>query len=266
MELKIKAVTDTGHAREHNEDRILVGDEILREGSRDITVNLRDKSIYLVAIADGMGGHNAGEVASETVLELMRERIKSLKLELTETELAKKIEEWAQEIHSRILEEGNRLPERKGMGTTLVAALFYGNFAYYLNVGDSRLYRLRDGYLVQVSKDHSLRELTGNGNIPSNVILNSFGGGDKVFIDFAPVSKRLFDGDMLLLCSDGLSDMLLDEEIEKFLNTCDDPLFALLSEANSRGGKDNISVVLIQIASCAEFPRFPMVWQRDMAR
>jgi len=249
VELKIKAATDTGYARKHNEDRILLGSDILREGNKDITVILEDNPIYLVAIADGMGGHNAGEVASEMVLELMREKIKSLELGLTENELAKRIEEWAQETHSRILEEGKRLPERKGMGTTLVGALFYDEFAYYINVGDSRLYRLRDGYLVQVSKDHSLRELTGNRNIPSNVILNSFGGGDKVFIDFAPVSKRLFNGDTLLLCSDGLSDILTDEEIEKFLNTSEDPLLALLSAANNRGGNDNISVVLIQITS-----------------
>jgi serine/threonine protein phosphatase PrpC len=249
MELKIRARTDTGCVREHNEDRILVGDEIVREGDKEITVNLEDNPIYFVAIADGMGGHNAGEVASETVLEQMREKIKCLELGLTENKLARRIREWAQEIHFRILEEGNRLPERKGMGTTLVGILFYGNLAYCLNVGDSRLYRLRDGYLVQVSRDHSLRELTGNANIPSNVVLNSFGGGDKVSVDLAPVSKRLFDDDILLLCSDGLSDMVLEEEIEKIMNGCDDALFALLSEAKNRGGNDNISLVVIQIVS-----------------
>ncbi|MEW6608049.1 MAG: protein phosphatase 2C domain-containing protein [bacterium] len=247
MELRIKAVTDTGCVRDHNEDRILIGDEILREGDKEIEINLNDNPKYFVAIADGMGGHNAGEVASEMVLELMREKINSFESGLTENELSKKIKDWTYEIHSHILEEGNRSPERKGMGTTLVGILCYENSAYYLNVGDSRLYRLRDECLVQISKDHSLRELTGDNNLPSNIILNSFGGGDKVFVDFAPVSKRIFEGDILLLCSDGLSDMLTDDEIEMILNSGEDSVNKLLTEAKNKGGEDNISIISITI-------------------
>lgn len=194
MKLRIKAVTDTGRVRDHNEDTILVGDDILREGSMDITVNLEHGSRYFAAIADGMGGHSAGEVASKMVLELMHERMEHLELGLADDELARRIEEWAQETHSRILQEGNRVPERKSMSTTLVGVLFYNASAYYFNVGDSRLYRLRDGYLAQMTRDHSLRQFTGDARVPSHLIVNSFGGGDKVFVDFARVSKNLFDG------------------------------------------------------------------------
>lgn len=252
MRLHIQAITDTGRVREHNEDRFLLGDDILGEGSQEVKVTLQNTTPYLVAVADGMGGHNAGEVASEMVLLLMREKIRSLRPGLTDNELASAVESWAVEVHSRVLEEGERLPERKGMGTTLVGVLFYNSLAYYLNAGDSRLYRLRDGYLAQITRDHSLRELAGRDHAPSNIIVNSFGGGADVFIDFAPVSKTLFDGDVLLLCSDGLSDMLGDDEIETIMNTSEEPLLALAAEANNRGGKDNISVVIIRIASMAE--------------
>ena len=249
MELRIKAATDTGRVRGRNEDLILIGDSILRERSTDVTVTLDNSSRYLLAIADGMGGHNAGEVASEMVLDLMRQRMKSLGQGFTEHELAEEVQKWVQEIHCRILEEGNHVPERKGMGTTLVGVMFYDSLGYSLNIGDSRLYRLRDGYLARMTKDHSLRELTGYEEAPSNVIVNSFGGSNEVFVDFAPVGKQLFDGDVLLLCSDGLSDMLSDDEIEGILNCSDDPLSALLQEANNRGGEDNVSTITIQVAT-----------------
>ena len=247
MELKITVGTETGRVRGHNEDAILLGHHIIREGTKDITVKLENSPGYLVAIADGMGGHNAGEVASVMVLELMRDKMKSLCRRLTENELAQEIEERAQEIQSCILEEGCRFPERKGMGTTLVGVLFYNSLAYYINAGDSRLYRFRDGCLAQITRDHSLREVTGDDAIPSNIIVNSFGGSDGVFIDFGPVSKKLFGGDILLLCSDGLSDMLPGDAIERIMTNCEDPLSMLLEEANNRGGTDNISAVLVQI-------------------
>ena len=259
MELHIQALTDTGRVRDHNEDRVLLGDNILDEGSQGVEVTLRHTTPYLVAIADGMGGHNAGEVASEMVLILMSQRLRSLEPGLTDNELAKAVESWAIEVHSRVLEEGERLPERKGMGTTLVGVLFYNGLAYYLNAGDSRLYRLRDGYLAQITRDHSLRELAGHDNAPSNIIVNSFGGGAEIFVDFAPVGKKLFDGDVLLLCSDGLSDMLGDDEIEGIMNTSETPVSALAAEANNRGGKDNISVLIIRIASIAEFSQLQLL-------
>lgn len=249
MQLKIWAISDKGCVREHNEDMVLIGEDIFRDDKRELTVDLSlAKKIFFVAIADGMGGHNAGEVASEIVLRKMAEKINTLEENLTENELRSKISEWAEEIHNFILDEGNKDIAKNGMGSTLIGVLFYNNFAYYVNVGDSRLYRFRDGNLMQISKDHSLREATGDKNIASNIIINSFGGGEKIFVDFAPVGGKILNGDVLLLCSDGLSDMVSDDEIEKILNNEKEGVIEkLLDGAKKKGGEDNISMVLIDI-------------------
>jgi len=248
MQLKIYVVCDRGCVREHNEDTILIGNKIFRDGKMELAVNLNKNKKFFVAIADGLGGHNAGEVASEIVLRKMAETIEILEFNLSEKELFDKISEQAKETHAYILEEGNRDPNKKGMGSTLISLLLYNNKVYYLNVGDSRLYRFRNGNLRQISKDHSLSEVTSNLNIPSNIIINSFGGGEKIFIDFAPAGGKMFSDDIFLLCSDGLSDMLTDDEIEHILNTeKGNPVGKFLTEANNKGGKDNISIMLLNI-------------------
>lgn len=234
--------------REHNEDMVLIGEDIFRDDKRELTIDIDDSQIFFIAVADGMGGHNAGEVASELVLKRMAEKVETIEKGLTEKELAEKFSIWAREIHSFIIEEGNKDPSKKGMGSTLIGVLFYGGKVYYINVGDSRLYRFRRGNLVQISKDHSLREALRSKDVPSNIILNSFGGGEKIFIDFHPVGGVVLSNDMLVLCSDGLSDMLSDDEIEEILsNEKENIVNKLVDEAKKRGGEDNISVVLIHI-------------------
>lgn len=246
MKLKISAISDKGCVREHNEDMVLIGDDMFRDDKREVVVELQDKTKFFVAVADGLGGHNAGEVASEIVLQKISEKIKTLEDGLTEKDIAEKISHWAREIHSYILNEGNKDISKKGMGSTLIGVLFYNNVAYYMNVGDSRLYRYRRGNLMQISRDHSLRELTGDEKVPSNIILNSFGGGEKIFVDCAPVGGKILNGDILLLCSDGLSNMVSDDEIEELLSD-EKAIDKLLAKAKDRGGEDNISIVLIYI-------------------
>ena len=249
MKLNIIAVSDKGCVRAHNEDMILIGNDILRDGRKEILIDLNNENKkFFVAVADGMGGHNAGEVASEMVLRKMNEKINGLEMNLTEKDLSSKISEWVKEIHSDILKEGNKDINKKGMGSTLIGALFYNNKIYYLNVGDSRIYRLRNGYLMQISKDHSLREITGNKDIASNIITNSFGGGEKIFIDFAPVGSKIFNDDVLLLCSDGLSNELSDDEIEEILGNKENTVDVLLNKAKSKGGNDNISIILLYLS------------------
>ncbi len=131
---------------------------------------------YLIALADGMGGHNAGEIAAEMVLKLMAREVYTVPAGLSEAALVEQIRSWAQKVHAQILEESQRNPDWAGMGTTLVAVLFYGGRAWYFSAGDSRLYRLRDGCLAQVSQDHSVKAVTG---VPSHRLLNSFGGGRR---------------------------------------------------------------------------------------
>ncbi len=248
MKLKILAISDKGCVREHNEDMVLIGDNIFRDDRKELIVDLKDKPIFFVAIADGMGGHNAGEIASELVLTEMAKRIRTIEEGLSEKELADKFSIWAKEIHSFILEEGNKDDNKKGMGSTLVGILFYEGRVYYINVGDSRLYRLRRGNLIQISKDHSLQAVIRSEEVPSNIILNSFGGGKGIFIDFYPAGGVVLNDDILLLCSDGLSDMLTDDEIESILNNeKENVIDKLLEEAKKKGGEDNISIVLIHI-------------------
>jgi len=249
MKITIAAVSDRGCVRESNEDMLLVGKDIFRDDCREVAVDLNgENKKFFVAVADGMGGHNAGEVASEIVLRKMNERINDLEMNLTEEELSTRVSEWVQEIHWNILKEGNSDNNRKGMGTTLIGVLFYNNRIYYLNVGDSRLYRWRNGYLMQISQDHSLNEMIQNEDIASNIIINSFGGDENVFVDFAPVGGKIFDNDILLLCSDGLSDELRDEEMEKMLLNNEDAIDMLLNKAKSKGGKDNISIILVYLS------------------
>jgi protein phosphatase len=248
MKLEISAISDKGCVREHNEDMVLIGEDIFRDNSRQLVIDLNNNQKLFIAVADGMGGHNAGEIASEIVLQKMISKINLLEANLSEKELSERISEWAKEIHYYILDEGNKDLNKKGMGSTLIGVLFYNDKAYYINVGDSRLYRFRNGNLMQISKDHSLREVTGNKNIPSYIILSSFGGGEKISVDFAPVGGKIIDGDCLLLCSDGLSDMLPDSEIEDILNNeKENQIMRLLTETKNKGGKDNITIALIHI-------------------
>ena len=249
MQLKIVAISDKGYVRGHNEDMILIGNDVFRDGRKETLIDLNDENkIFFIAVADGMGGHNAGEVASEMVLRKIREKISGLETDLTGKDLSMKISEWVKEIHSDILNEGNRDINKKGMGSTLIGALFYNNKIYYLNVGDSRLYRLRNGYLMQISKDHSLREITGNKDIASNIITNSFGGGEKIFVDFSFAGSKIFNDDAFLLCSDGLSDELNDEEIEETWGNKKNIVDELLKKAKNKGGKDNISIILVYLS------------------
>ncbi len=241
-------MSDKGCVRENNEDMAVIGDDIFRDNSRKIEIDLAKNQKLFIAIADGMGGHNAGEVASRMALEKMAGKLASLEENLDEGQITEKIKDWVKEIHQEIINEGIKDINKRGMGSTLIGVLFYEGKVYYLNIGDSRLYRYRRGNLIQISKDHSLREATGDKNVAANVILNSLGGRERIFVDFAPVGGKILDGDLLLLCSDGLSDMLTDDEIEDILNNeKENPVSKLLDEAKNGGGKDNITIVLIQI-------------------
>jgi protein phosphatase len=198
-----------------------------------------------------MGGANAGEVASQMVLEMVREGIYGLSTGLDDETLKAGITSLCLETHQKVLHDGIDDPTKRGMGTTLVGLLYYEGRLMLINAGDSRLYRFRTGTLMQVSRDHSLRELSGNIGVPSNVIVNSFGGGNNFYVDVVPAGKKVLDGDIFLLCSDGISDILNDDEIEEVLSGegFED---ALLEAAKKKGGKDNISYVLVEVSGAEE--------------
>lgn len=248
MQKKITAISDKGCVRENNEDMVLVGRKLLRDDRLQGSIEPgEENSIYVVAVADGMGGANAGEVASQMVLEMFRERIYRLSSGLDDAALKDVISSLCQTIHQKILQEGMSDPEKWGMGTTLIGLLYYEGRLMAINAGDSRMYRYRNGILKQISRDHSLRELSGNSESPSSVIVNSFGGGNTFYVDVELAGNKVLGGDIFLLCSDGVSDMLSDEEIEtvlageRFEN-------ALLDATKDKGGEDNISYVLVEVS------------------
>lgn len=232
--------TDTGRVRKMNQDAVYVS-----AGQVGPLPNL-----FLVA--DGMGGHKAGDFASRFVVETMVQSVEELKGTSPVVIMRKAIAQ----TNAMLYEEARANPDREGMGSTLVAATVDKNTMYVANVGDSRLYLLREN-LYQITRDHSLvEEMVSLGkmernsesyNSRKNIITRAVGIGWSVEADFFEVA--LEKGDCILMCSDGLTNMVEDEGISRILKTTD-TLEAktgnLITKANENGGKDNIAVILVE--------------------
>lgn len=230
--------THTGKIRENNEDSLLL------------------VSPYLFAIADGMGGYNAGEIASNLALDKLKAGAEALRDKIG-TGLEKALRQTMQEINRAVYEKARQDKDCEGMGTTLTGICFSGNgTGYVFNVGDSRLYLQRDGKLKQITRDHSVvEEMVERGEItpeeafdhPRKNMLTRGIGIDAV-VEGDVFAVDILYGDRFLLCSDGLSDMLRDAEMEEILRREDTEAAAdaLLQGALDRGGKDNISLILIK--------------------
>ena len=251
MQLEAVGKTDVGLRRAHNEDSYLI---------------VEDQQLYV--IADGMGGHNSGEVASmlavETVAGFFDETQGDddvtwpFRPDRGVTYHANRLTTAVKLANLRIHETAQRAADQRGMGTTFVGIHFYRNDAIIAHVGDSRVYRLRDKKLEQLTEDHSLlndylrtRDLTPEEieNFPrKNVILRALGMKDSVQVDVK--EERHEKGDLYMLCSDGLNGMITDEEIERIMKDHEHDLQAaadaLIHAANDNGGDDNITVVLVR--------------------
>ena len=242
--------TDTGRVREHNEDTIA-----------------SDVDVGLLVLADGMGGYNAGEVASgiavKTITNLVREGLAredlgSLDRATGLTRPSIVLRDAITRANKIIYQTARSQAECEGMGTTVVAALFYDNRISIAHVGDSRLYRQRGSQISQVTMDHSLlQELVDRGFYSpeeaqraanKNYVTRALGVEPQVDVEVQehPVDK----GDIFILCSDGLSDMVEDEDIRLTISTfganLDTVAKQLIQLANENGGRDNVSVVLAQ--------------------
>jgi protein phosphatase len=243
--------TDTGRVREHNEDTIAF-----------------DGDIGLLVLADGMGGYNAGEVASgiavKTIVHLVREAVarEDLRKPDAVTGLSRAsiiLRDAIQRANKIIYQTARTQPQCEGMGTTVVGILFFDNSASVAHVGDSRAYRQRHNSLEQITIDHSLlQELVDRGYYTAeeaqhaankNYVTRALGVEPVVEVEVREHAVQ--KGDVYLLCSDGLSDMLEDDDIELTVNTFGMNLDAvgkhLVQQANDAGGKDNISVVMSQV-------------------
>ena len=246
LKCNVTAASRVGCIRDNNEDMILVGDTFIRDDSLSETYEIDPSKRFLMALADGMGGHNSGEVASSDVLHNLQFFYSDIPSGLCAGDSNEVIYEWLTSMNNILEAKGRVEPALKDMGTTLVALALYENNFYWMNCGDSRLYRFRNGKLEQLSIDHSLSNLLGEKG-HSNVITNCIGGGcDNSYIDIVKCTSDVKVGDMFLLCSDGLSDMVSDRMIENLLNDGADAS-QLCDEAENAGGLDNVSVALITI-------------------
>ena len=251
MALTAFGLTDVGRKRKHNEDAYLL-----------------DSERGLFVVADGMGGHAAGEVASRLTVESIQEFISGTEDDHDNT--------WPFGYNNRYSVDGNRLstaveranekvmravvnrPELKGMGTTVVAALFDEKRATLVHVGDSRAYLYRESELRRLTDDHSWVQEQVNAGILSeeearshplkNVVTRALGGGSHVAVDLLEIP--IGDGDRFLLCSDGLTGMVSDEEITSALASTRTPeqiVRGLVDLANERGGLDNITAIMVEV-------------------
>lgn len=246
MRLKIHAASHTGCVRENNEDMVLVSHTFIRDNNFTDEVEMEGRDRYLAALADGMGGHKSGEVASSDVLHNLDYYFGDIPRGLNVTDYNEAIFEWLNSISSMIDSKGRSETCYHNMGTTLVAFAYYNSRFYWMNCGDSRVYRLHDGCLNQLSTDHSLNNLVGS-NKHTNYITNCIGGGcNTSFIDMVECTEQVEPGDVYLLCSDGLTCMVDDRQIEQLLNEGTDAN-GLCMAAIEAGGDDNVSVCIIKI-------------------
>ena len=257
--LQIVSLTDPGRVRGHNEDCV--------ESRPEIGV---------VVLADGMGGYNAGEVASGMATSSIsaglaeswtRDALKGLDRAAAMTLSQSVIQAQVVRANAAIYAAAQKDPHCAGMGTTLVACLFYDNFLTVAHVGDSRLYRMRNDVLEQVTRDHSLlQEQIDSGLITKedarsshnkNLVTRAVGIDPDVEAEVH--SHDVLVNDIFLLCSDGLNDMIEDEEIQMTLIALRSNLELtaqqLVQAANDAGGRDNISVMLVRIAKSFEVER-----------
>ncbi|HEY5005075.1 MAG TPA: Stp1/IreP family PP2C-type Ser/Thr phosphatase, partial [Ktedonobacteraceae bacterium] len=259
LRLDVAQLTDVGRKRPHNEDNMAY---VI---PKDPQVMARKGALFIVA--DGMGGHAAGEVASEIAVDTVSYSYYQDDSEDVATSLLHAIKRANSLIHQRAAE--NML--RSGMGTTCVAAVLRGNVAHIANVGDSRAYLMRHGHGKQVSQDHSwvaeqvraglLTEDQARSHAQRNVITRCLGTQSEVDVDV--FMEQLEEGDSLILCTDGLSGLVGDDELRVIVDQFvpQESVYHLVERANENGGPDNITAIVIRVQEVGWEPpaaRYPV--------
>lgn len=238
--MKTFSMTDVGKVREMNQDYVYATDKPV------------GKLPNLLVVADGMGGHKAGDFASKYTVEVLEREIRTSAEERPETIIVNAV----QMANRKLIEAAGKDIKLEGMGTTLVVATVINHMLYFANVGDSRLYVINKE-IRQLSKDHSLvEEMVRLGGIneeeakhhpDKNIITRAIGIKARVEADF--FEYRLKNGDVILMCTDGLCNMVDDDEIFQIVHNARDIVEAvenLIKKANEYGGKDNIGVVIAE--------------------
>lgn len=238
--------TDQGRVRAHNEDAVVV-----------------DPECGLLVVADGVGGSSAGEVASHLATETIAARFRRQTVSRSDAEKARLfVAATIEEANIAIWRQGKESHERTGMGTTVVVGAVGWDWLAFAHVGDSRIYRLRDRCLEQLSRDHSfIQEVIDQGFFASREDAKRYGIGENILtraLGSSPAVKissevaELAAGDLFLFCTDGLTGMVPDDWIHRILisvteNSLDSAADALIRIANERGGNDNVTLALVQV-------------------
>ncbi len=242
--MKAFYLTDSGKVRSHNED--------------SVTILKNEANEYLLLVADGMGGHKAGEVASSMVVTHLGKRFSNMASIGSKVDAINWIKDNISEINKEILDYAIKYPEATGLGTTVVLAIYTKDFLIFGNIGDSSGFVYKDKTLHKVTNDHTLVSiLVANGELSEeeakyhpkkNVLLKALGSNEKVDIDIFCVDSPV---DGIFLCSDGLTNMLTKEQIEKVLSDeeldIEEKVIKLIRKSNARGGTDNISIAYLSL-------------------
>lgn len=249
MRFNTYGITDTGKYRENNEDAFIIGESICTNGVLETEMS----PPFFAAVCDGVGGEKSGEIASSLTLE---------KLLMTTYSKVTELKTRVFGIHDELIEYGREHPESFNMQTTLCLVAFDAeNNISCINVGDSRAYLFKSGRLKQISTDQSLSEFlneTGRTKMFENdsekikhVIISSLGNSKQYpMVDLTNVSEKLENGDVLMLCSDGVSDKLSNSEIEAVLKLSTpirEKAEMLINKSAQNGSRDNMSVILIEV-------------------
>lgn len=234
-------LTDAGKVRDHNEDSVI----ILKNANNE----------YLLAVADGMGGHKAGEVASSMAINHLADKFKQREKMGEKSEAVNFIRNEVNEINESIFAYTDQHEESTGMGTTLVLAIFTEDYLLFGNVGDSSGFVFKNEKLYKVTKDHTLVNLlvkTGEltpeeaeHHPKKNILMRALGANNPAEVDIFDVDT---DIDGIFLCSDGLTTMLNENQVERVLlttNTLEEKVIKLIRKCNVRGGTDNISIACL---------------------
>ena len=254
LTVQVVVKTDLGNIRTNNEDAVLF------KKSED---GQKGKGMMML-VADGMGGHLAGEVASNMAVESISE---SYFHHSNGSNVSEALKQAFVRANRKILDSASFHEQYKGMGTTCTVLVLEGNKLFYAHAGDSRAYHFRNGILTQITTDHTyVQELVNNGSISledaethpqRNILTNAMGTRPELKVDSAQFDTELAAGDRLLVCSDGLYDYFNAKELEQILSG--EPLHNvadfLLSEAKRRGGHDNISFILARVGGNESDPQ-----------
>ncbi|MDE7346444.1 MAG: protein phosphatase 2C domain-containing protein [Muribaculaceae bacterium] len=240
MNLNYEALSHVGLCREVNQDMAMVMQQTIRDDTDSFSFEIPEEGEetlkFAAIVCDGLGGHAKGEIASEMACESFRDFVDKMEGDLDDNGLVMKIKQWFRSFNESLIASGHG----ELTCTTLTGLLLYGETLVILNSGDSRTYRIRFGKMTRLTTDHSERERTGNPDAPSSQMYNCL-GLPGAFIDLQ--LARFVEGDRYLICSDGLTDMVAEQDIERFFG---EPS-RLLQLALQAGGYDNVTIVSIKV-------------------